>query len=298
MILDFVVKLSCRYLKPRVMKLLINIIGTSKVALSLTKILLKHSYEVGYVVSRSRERAVIYCQKLGQGTPVEYHQNFLLSGITFFGVPDDVLDEIYKTIKDKIADGTLIHFSGFKASEVFYDADERNIGRAVLHPNLSFADPSAVEAYIDKCCFGIEGNPKGIVLAEEIARTISNCYIKIPPNCKPAYHLAAVIASNFVVGLAYLSEIIYEKYKIEGFEKIIPALMLNTVTNISKLGVKKSLTGPVARGDWKVVEAEKEIFTRTFPDFANLYDAMVNVLKNLRGRSESAEHTKINCNER
>ncbi|AEH50893.1 Rossmann-like and DUF2520 domain-containing protein [Pseudothermotoga thermarum] len=262
--------------------MIINIVGTSKVAFAITKALVEKGYKVEYVVSRQRDKAKAYVQTLGQGKPVEYEDNFELSGITFVAVPDDVLEKVYERIRKKVIGGTLIHFSGFLGSEVFYDADSRDFGRASLHPNLSFADFKTAELHIRKCCFGIEGNDKGLKAAEEIAKSVSNCFVKIPPNVKPAYHLAAVIASNFLVGLAYLAKMLYEKYEIPNFDKIIPALMENTVHNISTLGVRKALTGPVARGDWKVVQAEKEIFINSFPDFAQFYDTMVRILSELK----------------
>ncbi len=277
--------------------MVLNVIGTSKVAFLITKILLEKGYTAGYVISRKRERAESFCQALGQGMPVEYDQDYVLSGIIFLSTPDDMLEYIYDKIRTRITNGTLIHFSGFKSSQVFYDADERDLGRASLHPNLSFADLSVAESMIRSCCFGIEGNQRGISDAEKIAKQISNCYVTIPTESKPAYHLAAVVASNFLVGLAHLSKSIYEKNQIDGFEKIIPTLMLNTVKNICNLGVLESLTGPVARGDWKVVEAEREVFSRVFPKLANLYDLMVDLLKDLKGRRENVEHTKADGNE-
>ncbi|MFN3282877.1 MAG: DUF2520 domain-containing protein, partial [Pseudothermotoga sp.] len=91
-----------------------------------------------------------------------------------------------------------------------------------------------------------------------------------------------VLASNFTVGLAYLAERLYHLYGIDGFEKIIPPLMFNTSKNISVLGVKASLTGPVARGDWSVVESERKLFEDRFQQYTDLYMSMIRVLKEIK----------------
>ncbi|HEY8542315.1 MAG TPA: DUF2520 domain-containing protein, partial [Pseudothermotoga sp.] len=106
----------------------------------------------------------------------------------------------------------------------------------------------------------------------------------INPQAKVAYHLAAVLASNFSVGLAYLAKKLYDLYGINGFEKIIPSLMMSTSKNISTLGVKPSLTGPVARGDWDVVENEGKFFENCFPKYKDLYMIMTEVLREIKER--------------
>ncbi|HOJ87730.1 MAG TPA: DUF2520 domain-containing protein [Pseudothermotoga sp.] len=265
--------------------MLINIVGTSKVSLVLSKILVEKGFKMGYVVSRSRQRATAFVRKLSQGIPITYDEDFLLKDIVFISVPDGVIDLVYSNIKTRLSDDVNIyHFSGFLTSYIFEDADRFGWGRGSIHPNLSFADEKIALKSIHRCCFGIEGNEKGLSLARNIVQQISNCWIEIPVQAKMAYHLAAVLASNFSVGLAYLAQRLYDLYGLDGFEKIIPTLMLNTSRNVSKLGVKDSLTGPVARGDWVVVEKEQELFEKCFAKYKDLYANMVRVLKEIKGR--------------
>ncbi len=261
----------------------INIAGTSKVSLVLSKVLIKKDFSVGYIVSRSREKATKFVQQIGQGMPVTYDEDFSLRDIVFLSVPDSMIGLIYSRLRKKMSNNVNIyHFSGFLSSEIFEDADEQGWGRGSIHPNLSFASEKIALKAVKKCCFGIEGNEKGLELARKIVQQISNCWVEIPKQAKIAYHLAAVLASNFTVGLAYLAERLYDLYGIDGFEKIIPPLMFNTSKNISVLGVKASLTGPVARGDWSVVESERKLFEDCFQQHADLYMSMIRVLKEIK----------------
>lgn len=265
--------------------MVINIVGTSKVSSVLSKVLIRKDFLIGYVVSRSKEKAVRFVKKMGQGTPVSYDENFCLTDIVFISVPDGAIGPVYSQLRKKLSkDVNIYHFSGFLSSEVFKDADEQGWGRGSLHPNLSFANEKIALRLVKKCCFGIEGNEKGLDLAKKIVQQISNCWVEIPKESKIAYHLAAVLASNFNVGLAYLAEKLYDLYGIDGFEKIIPPLMLNTSKNISTLGVKSSLTGPVARGDWAVVEGERKLFENCFPEYGDLYTSMIKILKEIKER--------------
>ena len=263
----------------------INVAGTSKVSLVMCKILAKKDFSIGYVISRSREKAAAFVRKIGQGTPVSYDEDFLLRDVVFISVPDSVISSVYSNLKEKLSvDVNIYHFSGFLSSDIFEDADERGWGRGSIHPNLSFADEKIAFKLIEKCCFGIEGNEKGLDLARKIVQQISNYWVEITPQAKVAYHLAAVLASNFNVGLAYLAKKLYDLYGINGFEKIIPSLMMSTSKNISTLGVKPSLTGPVARGDWDVVENEGKFFENCFPKYKDLYMIMTEVLREIKER--------------
>jgi len=115
-----------------------------------------------------------------------------------------LLREIARTInpyevKNRLEEASAFHFSGFLDSEIFKDFDQKGWARGSIHPNLSFADEENALKYIKTCCFGIEGNREGLLVAKQIVEKISNCWVEIPYGSKGAYHLAAVIASNFNV---------------------------------------------------------------------------------------------------
>jgi len=68
--------------------------------------------------------------------------------------------------------------------------------------------------------------------------------------------------------------------------------MQGVAESIGKMGVEKALTGPVRRGDWEVVRAEREEFKKIFGN-ASFYDEIVNLLKEVagseRGKTEEDE---------
>lgn len=261
----------------------LNVLGTSKVAFAVCKRLIEKGHRVSFVVSRSKEKAGTFVEGLSMGDAVTYQELKSLSGVILFAVPDSVIQHVYQQVKDKCVPGScLIHFSGFHSSKIFVGADELGFSRVSMHPNLSFADPNIAYLNLPNCIFGLEGDEAGLRVAIELVEDISGKYVILSEDGKIAYHLAAVICSNFVVGLAALAEKIYSSSGVGNFRDLMSNLILNVAQNISIKGVADSLTGPVARGDWRVVEKEREIFEKIFPQFTTLYDNMIEVLKKLK----------------
>lgn len=261
----------------------LNVLGTSKVAFAVCKRLIEKGHRVCFVTSRSKEKARTFVESLGVGDAVTYQELKSLSGVILFAVPDSVIQHVYQQVKDKCAPGScLIHFSGFHSSKIFIDANELGFSRASMHPNLSFADPNIAYLNLPNCIFGLEGDEPGLRIAIELVEDISGKYVILSEDGKIAYHLAAVICSNFVVGLAALAEKIYSSSGVGDFHSVMSNLIFNVAQNISVKGVAESLTGPVARGDWQIVEKEREVFEKIFPQFTSLYNSLVEVLKRLK----------------
>jgi len=271
----------------------VNVVGTSKVAFCICKILFANSeFEPGFVVSRDIRRANWFVKNLRCGLPTTYEELSELSGIVFVAVPDAVIERVFSKIKPRMTGRVCVfHFSGFLSSSIF-DVDDLDWGRGSIHPNMSFSDIDVALKSMERCFFGIEGNDYGMTVARKIVNSISEKFIELDENSKTAYHLAAVIASNFVTGLSHLAERLYSEYKIDRFRDIIPQLIRQTAENISKVGSVKALTGPVSRGDWNVVEKEGQIFKQNFTEYSQLYDVMIDILREMVYESNRKENKR------
>ena len=86
--------------------------------------------------------------------------------------------------------------------------------------------------------------------------------IFVKDDTKPIYHAAACIASNYLVTLIDYAVYINEKIGIEpqASTRGLLNLIEGTVQNIKKMGTKKSLTGPIARGDAGTIKDHLEMF--------------------------------------
>ncbi|HQG01874.1 MAG TPA: DUF2520 domain-containing protein [Fervidobacterium sp.] len=262
---------------------LVNVVGTGKVSSAISHNLLG-KVRFGYVLSREFEKAKSLAERIG-ATPVTYSQDFLLNGIVLFGLSDSVLKDAETLLNGKVGEITAIHFSGFHPSQIL----PRSWNPASMHPNCAVADENV--SFKD-VLFGLEGCDSGLEVAKEIVDIIGGRYFIVPTDKKVLYHLAAVISSNFTVGLASLSEKIYEEIGLDEktARELISHLLQTVGDNISKFPIDVALTGPVKRGDWKVVEMERAAFIEQFPQFSKpfssshdcgLYDIFVDILKDI-----------------
>jgi len=260
--------------------MIVNFAGTGNLTKFFAKIL-SEKFDIRFVISRDKKKAEEFVKWLGKGLGRSYDDLPILEGIVFILVPDRYIKQVYDMLKKKAKTGTVfVHASGYLPSSIFYDADERGWGRASLHPNFSFSDFQRAIKRKNDIIFGVEGNELGLKSCIDIVNVISGKYVMISKDKKPHYHLAAVIAANFLVGLAYLSKKLYEMSEVE----LIPTLQLMEMTleNMKKLGIERALTGPVVRGESEIIKKEGEIFKRAFPEHEDLYWNMVKVLEEVR----------------
>jgi len=252
----------------------VNVAGLGRVS-SAILYNLKDKVEIGYILSRDKQKARKFVKQIGKGIPVDYSDNFKFEGIVFVGFPDSIIPEAPKLLEKFVSSNVAaVHFSGFFPSSIF----PPNWNPLSIHPNCPVATK---KTNFNGVIFGIEGN---IEIAKEIVSLLNGkCFI-IPEQSKPIYHLAAVLMSNFTHALIFLAEKLYEAGDIEKskFNNVMESLLENTVKNIKKSGVVNSITGPVVRKDMDIVKSEREIFCEKFPKYCQLYDIFVHIISSMK----------------
>ena len=99
---------------------------------------------------------------------------------------------------------------------------------------------------------------------------------RIDSEAKSLYHAAAVVTNNFTT---VLQAIALEAWKAAGAPTEVArdlnaTLLQSTVENIGRLDPAEALTGPAARGDVAVVEAEVRDMTAWHPEAGRIYEVM------------------------
>lgn len=255
--------------------IVVNVIGVGRVSSSLTRNL-SGKVKFGYVISRDKRKAESLAKEISAEAKT-YDDDFLLNGVLLIGVGDSVLADIPKMLQGKVgSDVIAIHFSGFLHSDIL----PQDWSPASMHPNCAVANEWQK---FNDVVFGIEGAEKGLQIAKCLVELIGAKYVVIPKEKKAEYHLAAVIASNFPVALAYLSQRLYMDigFSEELSRKVISKLLESVSQNIGSKQLKDALTGPIKRGDWEVVESERKIFNAKFPEYKTLYEIMVEILREI-----------------
>jgi predicted short-subunit dehydrogenase-like oxidoreductase (DUF2520 family) len=153
-------------------------------------------------------------------------------------------------------------------------ARKKNI--ASIHPLLAIADAERAAIGIPNATFGIEGDIAGMVTARAFVKRYGGSALEIKAAHKPAYHAAAVLASNAVVAtidaaaeLAATSVTVVPaagpmtaatlaKGPTSAADILAGALGVlarSAVDNIIADGIAPALTGPVLRGDAATIQA-------------------------------------------
>jgi len=183
----------------------------------------------------------------------------------FICTPDDLISRICEDLysENPGCGKTIIHFSGSKPLDVLKKAKEEGDYTASIHPLKSFASiPEAIKT-LKGTEYGITYTDKeGERAAKKIVKLLEGNSIFVKDEAKPIYHAAACIASNYLVTLINHAVYINEKIGIEpqASTRGLLNLVEGTVENIKKIGTKKSLTGPIARGDTGTIEDHMKMF--------------------------------------
>ncbi len=175
--------------------------------------------------------------------------------------PDDkiksISEEIFRSGSIDSSKYTAIHFSGSRSLKALDSAKAAGAMTASVHPLKSFASiPEAIKT-IPGTFFGVTStDDQSMRLAERIVEDLHGIVIKVDDKKKPLYHAAACIASNYLVTLINYAVFMNKVagIKPEDSLKGLMSLIEGTLENIKKMGTKKSLTGPVARGDNGTIE--------------------------------------------
>ncbi|HRR08946.1 MAG TPA: DUF2520 domain-containing protein [Rhodothermales bacterium] len=173
-------------------------------------------------------------------------------------VPDDQITEVAQELaahKSQWHEAVVAHMSGLHTASALDVLRKKGASAMSFHPLQTFAAEAPAES-LREIYIVMEGDPAALTLGEQLARLIGAKPRRISSEAKPTYHLAASIASNFLVTLMGISREVLAKI---GFSEpdartLMQTLVDGTTANLRNLSAGEALTGPVVRGDVHTVE--------------------------------------------
>lgn len=186
----------------------------------------------------------------------------------------------------------VLHSSGAHASaDVLAIARPHVRAVGTLHPLVSFAGARAVGDDFQSVAFGIEGDQPAKAAATRLVRALGGQAVFLEAENLPLYHVAAVMASNYMVALTDLAQGLLIKAGVPR-EQALPALiplLSSVVNNLTRMGLPGALTGPVERGDVSSVALHVRTLAERAPELLDLYRLLGrNVLRLAREKSPLA----------
>lgn len=146
-----------------------------------------------------------------------------------------------------------------------------------LHPLMTFAHGDGPARFVGAGAAIAGSTPRAVTFARTLAQRLQMESFELAEADRTAYHAAASIASNFLVGLEATAERLAAGTGLRR-ELLVP-LVRATVENWSTLGAERALTGPIARGDERTVSHQREAVAARTPELLEMFDAMVAVTR-------------------
>ncbi|MCK4352816.1 DUF2520 domain-containing protein [candidate division WOR-3 bacterium] len=249
----------------------IGIIGPGRVGTALSKAFKCAGHKIAGIASRKREDA-LKCMKI---TGCDYWSSNAqdiakISDLVLITVPDSSIKDVVKEIKPVLnPDTILVHTSGTLPANIL--GVKRSLS---MHPIVSFAGGELP----DKSYFSIEGD---IDIGKKLVKSIGGIPIVISANQKPLYHSALNFGASYLLTILNIGCKLLKKSGLKSGEEVILSLAITALDNAKRLGIKKSFTGPIKRGDTEIIKKEINALKEMAPEVLEIYKLLTKETKKL-----------------
>ncbi len=256
-----------------------NILGCGKAARTLARVWrISGHIEIGGILNRSISSAREAAEFIGQGSPVSRLRDLPEAELLLIGTPDD---QIAAACAQAAQEGGLrpgmsvFHLSGALSSEELAAARSCGAFVASFHPIRSFADPEQAARSLQGSFCTVEGEPKACELLGLLGQASGCKVLELSPQQKSLYHAGLVVVCNYLTALLEAGLRCLEAAGLPRHHAMIitQPLIRETLENVFRLGTVAALTGPIARGDTRLVTLHLKAIGEKVPEIIPLYQA-------------------------
>jgi predicted short-subunit dehydrogenase-like oxidoreductase (DUF2520 family) len=272
----------------------IGIAGAGRIGQALGRLLRERGEPVVAVASRHPQHAEAAATFVGGGAKaVPYSRLRECAARVLIAVPDDAVAQVAGVLAEAgMSQGAALHTCGTRGPEALARLAARGVSCATFHPLQTVASPEQGVASLPGVAFAITGEGPARAWAERIAALLDGQVLWIPSDRRPLYHAAAVMASNYVVGLLDAAVMLMAAAGVEEDKALraLAPLAQASMANALTLGPRNALTGPVERGDLETVSTHLKALGEVSVPVRELYRAaglQVLRLARQRGLSEA-----------
>lgn len=281
----------------------VGIIGAGKVGYALGLAFYNENINVSGIYSKSSESALLLNRKILADFPNDLVETVKQSDVVFLSVSDNNIKSVAEEIASKVSkkfieNKVFFHLSGALTSDELRVLKDLGGYVASLHPAQTFASKEDGWKKLYNIYFGFEGCNISKEYAKTIVEGFNGKMVCIKKEDKTLYHAAACIISNYTVTLSYIaSEILtglgFEK---EVSRKVFLPLIRGTVENLENRSILDSITGPIERGDDKIIAQHIEKLEYLDKDLLDIYKMLgkktLKMVKN-KGTLEKEKEMKV-----
>jgi predicted short-subunit dehydrogenase-like oxidoreductase (DUF2520 family) len=211
--------------------------------------------------------------------------------ICVLAVPDPAVGQVAAQLSAKLSPGAaLVHCAGALTLSAFgNNADVSRRPRGSFHPLRAVSDP---RDDLSGHAVAISSNQPGLrALLRRMAADLSLTPLDVPESGRRAYHAGASTAAGGLVSLASaaVSALVRAGVDEQSATRALLPLMRSAIGGIERRGLRGALTGPIPRGDWKVVDQHLQALPS---ELRNLYLSLVQQSLRLGSPTLSSEATR------
>jgi len=258
----------------------VNIIGFGKVGSAYAYALQDCGYHIKYIISE-RFKNINSLSRHFPGCVFNKKISFLSlinSDIIIISVQDDKIIEIVKIISQynkNLTGKIFFHTSGALSSDILSKLGIHRNYIGSMHPIQTFRELSVKNNDLLKdIYYGIEGDETSIKFFKILCKNLSSKYIELKKEDKLLYHISCVISSNYLITHLFLLEEVFVQISNADIMKVFMPLVNNTLVNIVRFGIPKSLTGPISRNDINTIKKHIALLKKNNPEILKYYSFM------------------------
>ena len=242
----------------------ISLIGVGAVGSALARALDARGAHIVALASRHPERTRTFAATLSSRPAVVLPAEALdEADLVLLAVPDDAIATVAASLPWR-AEQAAIHFSGSRGLDVLSVVVSAGAQAAALHPLMTFPASGAAAtgdeqlARMAGAVWALEASSSELrATLEKMVGALGGTTVALRAEDRVPYHIAAVLASNYVTTLLAASTSLWEPFAPEpgaGLRALLP-LLRASVENLDRVGLPGALSGPIARGDTGTIAA-------------------------------------------
>lgn len=274
------------------------IIGAGRVGRALGKRLREQGWRVGAVVTRGEGSARRAVRFIGGGRACAgISPEVLAARVILMATPDHAIaaaaQQMVRVLKqsggESLHGKVFLHTSGALDASVLKLLQQHGAAVGSMHPLQTFSGVGVPP--LDGKYFAIEGDPVAARTARSMVRALGGKTMNIAAGKKCLYHAAAALAAGHALGVeeAATRMLMSAGMQRQQAVRALLGLTRQVLENFERLGSRAAWTGPLARGDYRVIAAHEQALRELPLEYVRAYEALNRLAARvLAGNAKSA----------
>ena len=255
------------------------IIGAGRAGRAFARGLHQLGWKIETVVTQSEASARRAVRFIGVGRPsASIAASVFAARTILIATPDSAIAGVGRQLAgaggSQLRGKVVLHTSGALSSNVLDPV--RQFGAAIgsIHVMQTFTGVGLPS--FEGRVFAVEGDLRAVNISRRIARDLGGLPVQIAASVKSLYHCAAVMACAEILSIMEASTRLLMSIGMKRREAVRALLPLTrqVLQNFERLGPTAAWTGPLARGDYGIVEAHALALRKFPPEFGAAYSAL------------------------